>query len=141
MTRRPFDFEPYLQAQDSVYPDVLAQLRNGRKTGHWMWFVFPQLAGLGHSATSRFYGLKDVQEARAYLAQAVLGTRLLECAKLVAATQSRAVIDVFGATDALKLRSSATLFSIAAPDTQVFREILDIFYAGQPDPLTVAVSQ
>ncbi|MBU1358931.1 MAG: DUF1810 domain-containing protein [Gammaproteobacteria bacterium] len=96
MTRQPLDFGPFLEAQDSVYEDVLAELRNGRKTSHWIWFVFPQLAALGRSSTARFYGLADVAEAEAYLDHPVLGARLRECSDLVLAVVGRTAHDFFG---------------------------------------------
>ena len=130
------DLERFVAAQDRVYPGVVAELRAGRKTGHWMWFVFPQVAGLGQSEMSRLYAIASLDEARAYLDHPVLGPRLRECAALVLATQGRSAEDIFGGIDAIKLRSSMTLFHRAAPDEAVFREVLDRFFDGVADPAT-----
>ena len=133
-----FDLERFVAAQEHVYDGVVAELRAGRKTGHWMWFVFPQVAGLGQSEMSRFYAIGSLDEARAYLAHPVLGPRLRECASLVLATQDRSAEAIFGGIDAVKLRSSMTLFLRAAPDEAGFRDVLDRFYAGAEDPATIA---
>ncbi len=130
------DLDRFVAAQADLYDHVLAELRRGRKTGHWMWFVFPQIAGLGRSPTSRHYAITSLDEAREYLAHPVLGPRLRECASIVAATQGRTADDIFGDIDATKLRSSMTLFHRADPDEPVFREVLDRFFGGRPDPRT-----
>jgi len=130
------DLERFVAAQQDVYPGVVAELRAGRKTGHWMWFVFPQVAGLGQSEMSRFYAIGSLDEAAAYLAHPVLGPRLLECAGLVLATRGRSAEDIFGGIDAVKLRSSMTLFHRAAPDQAVFGAVLDRFFGGVADPVT-----
>lgn len=127
------DLERFVVAQEHVQPSVLDELRAGRKTGHWMWFVFPQLAGLGHSEMARFYALGSLDEARTYLAHPVLGSRLREAAGVVAATTGRTAVEIFGPVDALKLCSSMTLFHRAAPDEPVFREVLTRFYSGVAD--------
>jgi uncharacterized protein (DUF1810 family) len=132
-----YDLERFVAAQDSVIDRVRAELRRGRKTSHWMWFVFPQLAGLGSSSTARTYALSGLDEARAYLAHPVLGPRLRECAELVAAVQDRSASEIFGYPDDLKLRSSMTLFARAAPDTAVFTEVLDRFFDGEHDRRTL----
>ena len=129
----------FVAAQDPVYPTVLNELRNGRKTSHWMWFIFPQVAGLGRSDLSRLYAIASVWEAREYLAHPVLGLRLRECAGLVLATSDRTAVDIFGPIDATKLRSSMTLFHRAAPDEPVFREVLDRYFDGAADPMTEAL--
>jgi uncharacterized protein (DUF1810 family) len=131
-----FDLERFLTAQQHVYPGVLAELRAGRKTGHWMWFVFPQVAGLGRSDLSRFYAIASLDEARAYLDHPVLGPRLRECAGIVLATEGRSAEDIFGGIDAVKLRSSMTLFHRAEPREPVFREVLDRCFGGVADPGT-----
>ena len=131
-----YDLERFVAAQDSVYPGVVAELRAGRKTGHWMWFVFPQVAGLGLSEMSRFYAIGSLDEARAYLAHPVLGPRLLECARTVLATEGRSAAAIFGSIDAVKLRSSMTLFHRAAPDEPVFSAVLDRYFEGVTDPAT-----
>ncbi|HEY5436120.1 MAG TPA: DUF1810 domain-containing protein [Candidatus Limnocylindrales bacterium] len=131
------DLDRFVLAQrPPVYDDVLAELRRGQKTGHWIWFIFPQVAGLGRSEMSRYYAIASLEEARAYLAHPVLGPRLRECAGIVAAMTGRTAEQVFGPVDAVKVRSCMTLFHRAAPDEAVFREVLDRFYGGMPDPAT-----
>jgi len=131
-----YDLERFVAAQQGGYRGVVAELRAGRKTGHWMWFVFPQIAGLGMSELSRFYAIASLDEARAYLEHPVLGPRLRECAALVLGTRERSAEDIFGGIDAIKLRSSMTLFHRAAPDEAVFLDVLDRFFDGVPDPAT-----
>jgi uncharacterized protein (DUF1810 family) len=130
------DLDRFVEAQERVYANVLDELRQGRKTSHWMWFVFPQLAGLGRSEASRYYAIRSLVEARAYLAHALLGARLRECARLVADVTAGSAEEMFGSIDALKLRSSVTLFHRAAPDERVFADVLDRFFGGTPDPAT-----
>lgn len=128
----------FVSAQARVYDDALAELRRGRKTSHWMWFVFPQLAGLGRSETARFYAIRDKAEARAYLAHPILGPRLVEAtAAMLAAPGSAETI--LGGIDALKLRSSMTLFAAAADDPTPFVAALDRFFTGQRDDATLAL--
>ena len=131
-----YDLERFVAAQDRVYHGVVAELRAGRKTGHWMWFVFPQIAGLGRSEMSRDYAIASLDEARAYLDHPVLGSRLRECAAIVLATKGRSAEDIFGGIDAVKLRSSMTLFHRAAPDEGLFAAVLDRFFGGAADPAT-----
>lgn len=132
-----FDLQRFVDAQAGVYAGVLDELRRGRKVGHWIWFVFPQIAGLGRSETSRFYAIASLGEARAYVAHPVLGPRLRECAELLLAAQSgRTAAEILGELDALKVRSSMTLFHRAAPDDQVFAAVLSRFYDGRTDPTT-----
>ena len=131
-----YDLERFVAAQDSSYPGVVAELRAGHKTGHWMWFVFPQVAGLGRSELSRFYAIGSLDEARAYLAHPVLGPRLRECAGIVVATAGSSPEEIFGGIDAVKLRSSMTLFHRAAPDEPVFGQVIDRYFGGVPDPAT-----
>jgi uncharacterized protein (DUF1810 family) len=126
----------FLDAQDRVWPDVLAELRAGRKTSHWMWFVFPQIAGLGTSPTSVHYAIADADEARAYLEHPVLGDRLRECAEVLLGLKDRSARAVFGDVDALKLRSSMTLFSRVADDA-LFQAVLDRYFEGRPDRATL----
>jgi uncharacterized protein (DUF1810 family) len=133
----PFDLRRFVDAQDRVYDTVLAELRNGAKRSHWIWFVFPQLRGLGRSATAQRYGISSLDEARAYVAHSVLGPRLRECTGLVAAIDGRSVDEIFGWPDNLKVRSSMTLFAHATDDNTGFRAVLDKFYDGQEDPATV----
>jgi uncharacterized protein (DUF1810 family) len=132
----PYNLARFLTAQAGSYPAAVAELRAGRKTSHWMWFVFPQLAGLGRSTTARFYGISSLDEARAYLADDLLGARLRETAGLIAATTGRTAEEIFGAIDALKLRSSMTLFHRADPDEPTFRAVLDRYYDARTDPAT-----
>ncbi len=133
----PFDLRRFVDAQGRVYDTVLAELRSGAKRSHWIWFVFPQLRGLGHSATAQHYGISSIEEARAYLAHPVLGPRLRECTRLVAASDGRSADQIFGWPDNLKVRSSMTLFSHATSDNADFRAVLDKLYAGEDDPATV----
>jgi uncharacterized protein (DUF1810 family) len=124
------------QDRDSTYDRVLEELRLGAKRSHWMWFVFPQIEGLGQSRTSRHYAISGLPEARAYLRHRVLGPRLIECTDLVATTPAVDATDIFGEIDALKLRSSMTLFMRAAPDEALFPRVLDHYFDGLPDPAT-----
>ena len=132
-----YDLERFVDAQAGTYETALAELRDGSKRSHWMWFVFPQVAGLGSSSTARHYAISSLDEARAYLAHPVLGPRLRECAELAAAVENGGAADVFGYPDDLKLRSSMTLFARAAPDTPVFTAVLDRYFDGEPDPATL----
>lgn len=133
----PFDLERFVTAQNSVYDAVLTELRSGCKRSHWMWFVFPQLAALGRSATAQRYGISGLAEGRAYLAHPVLGRRLRECSRLVAAIDGRSAEEVFGFPDNLKLRSSMTLFAHCGEDRADFDAVLQKFYGGEEDPATV----
>ena len=133
------DLERFVQAQAGVYDRAIDELRRGRKTGHWMWFIFPQVAGLGRSAMSQHYAIASLAEARAYLAHDVLGPRLRESADAVLATTGRTADEILGGIDAVKLRSSMTLFLRAAPDDPTFQDVLDRFYGGLPDPATDAL--
>jgi len=134
----PFDLARFVSAQDEggTYQRVLAELRRGRKAGHWMWFVFPQIDGLGFSPTSRYFGISSLAEARAYLAHPTLGTRLRECAAVVDGLPMTSAVDVFGSIDAVKLRSSMTLFLRADPAEPVFQRLLDHYFDGVPDAQT-----
>ena len=134
----PFDLKRFVDAQAPVYDTVVDELRAGRKRSHWMWFVFPQLRGLGSSPTAVHYGIASLEEARAYLDHDLLGPRLRECVGLVNQVQGRSVEQIFGWPDDLKLRSSMTLFARAADDNQDFLALLDKYYGGEQDPLTVA---
>jgi uncharacterized protein (DUF1810 family) len=134
----PYDLGRFVTAQDAggTYGQATAELRRGRKTGHWMWFVFPQIAGLGQSPTSRRFAISSLGEARAYLAHPVLGPRLVECAGIVAQAQDRTAEQIFGELDAQKLHSSVTLFLRADPGAPVFARVLDRYFDGLPDPAT-----
>jgi uncharacterized protein (DUF1810 family) len=127
----------FVIAQAPVYAAVLGELGVVRKRSHWMWFVFPQIAGLGHSATARFYALANAAEARDYLTHPVLGERLRRCTDLVLAVRDRSAHDIFGSPDDLKFRSSMTLFAHVAPDGKLFAQALDAYFAGEPDHLTL----
>lgn len=131
------NLDRFIAAQEAVYDDVLGELRAGRKTSHWMWFIFPQLQGLGRSDTARFYGIAALDEARAYLDHPLLGARLRECTALVNAHAGTPIDMILGHVDALKLRSSMTLFSVVAPHEGLFRDALHTFYGGQPDQATL----
>ena len=133
------DLARFVEAQDAegTYSRALAELRAGRKRSHWVWFVFPQLAGLGRSATARHYALADVDEARAYVAHPVLGSRLRECCRALLDQPHTDRAAVLGEVDAMKLRSSMTLFSAADPGEPSYRAVLDRFYGGEDDPATV----
>ena len=126
----------FVDAQDGVYERALGELRAARKTSHWMWFVFPQITGLGFSAMAQRYAIGSLAEARDYLAHPILGARLRECAEVVADTDGRSAEQIFGAIDAVKLRSSMTLFHRAAPDEPVFARVLDKYFDATPDPAT-----
>jgi uncharacterized protein (DUF1810 family) len=134
----PYDLRRFVAAQDAggTYEQAVAELRRGRKTSHWMWFVFPQIAGLGHSPAARMYAVSSLLEARAYLAHPVLGPRLIESATVVAQTRGRTAEQIFGGIDALKLRSCATLFLRADPEEPVFGQVLARYFDGLPDPAT-----
>jgi uncharacterized protein (DUF1810 family) len=132
----PFALERFVAAQRTVYDDVVDELRRGRKTSHWIWFIFPQVAGLGQSAMSRRYAIGSVAEARAYLEHPILGPRLRESAALLLETRGSTAEAILGPIDARKVRSSMTLFDRAAPDEPVFADVLNRFYDGVPDPAT-----
>lgn len=135
----PHHLERFLAAQEPVTGQVLDELRAGRKQTHWMWFVFPQLQGLGSSSMAQIFGIASLEEARAYLAHPVLGPRLRECCTLMLRVPQRSAHDILGSPDDLKFRSCVTLFALADPSEAVFRQCLDRFYASQPDPRTLAL--
>ena len=132
----PFDLERFVRAQDGVYDQALRELRVGDKRSHWMWFVFPQVAGLGHSPMAQRYAISGLAEAHAYLAHPVLGARLVEASQALLELSGRDPVRVLGSTDALKLRSSMTLFETAAPDERVFGEVLERYFGGERDEAT-----
>lgn len=134
----PYNLQRFIDAQDGVYAEAIAEIRAGRKTSHWMWFVFPQLLCLGRSPTAAIYGLASLDEARAYLAHPTLGARLRECALAVVSLAGRSARAVFGTPNDLKLRSSLTLFEAAAPDEPLFGEALAALCDDVRDPLTLA---
>jgi uncharacterized protein (DUF1810 family) len=139
MMADPYDLRRFVDAQEAVYEDVVAELRAGRKRSHWMWFVFPQLRELGRSSTAVHYGIGSRDEAVAYLDHDTLGPRLRECARLVAAVDGGSIEQVMGHVDALKLRSSMTLFANATNDDRDFLDVLERHYGGEPDPMTVGL--
>ena len=131
-----YDLDRFLVEQQHIYAGVLEELRRGRKTGHWIWYIFPQLAGLGRSQMSSDFAIGSLDEARAYLAHPVLGTRLRECAGTLLSIEGRSAEEILGSVDAMKVRSCMTLFHRAAPDEPVFRQVLDRFYGGIADSAT-----
>ena len=133
----PYNLRRFVEAQASVFGRVLAELRVGHKESHWMWFVFPQIRGLGFSATAQHYAISSLPEAAAYLEHPVLGPRLRECTQLVLEVQGRAAEEIFDSPDDMKFRSSMTLFAHATQENQLFLAALEKYYAGQFDPLTL----
>jgi len=134
----PFGLQRFVDAQSQTYDQALAELRAGQKRTHWMWFVFPQVAGLGHSGMAQRFAISGLDEARAYLAHPVLGRRLVESAKALTALDVDDPAAVLGSVDAMKLQSSMTLFALAAPDEPVFREVLDHYFGGELDQGTTS---
>jgi uncharacterized protein (DUF1810 family) len=134
----PYDLERFVGAQNDggTYDDALSELRHGQKSSHWMWFVFPQIAGLGQSPTSRRFAISTLEEAKAYLRHPVLGPRLLECADVLLGTHGRTAEQIFGGIDARKLHSAMTLFQRAAPEQPRFGEVIDRYFDGAPDSAT-----
>jgi uncharacterized protein (DUF1810 family) len=134
----PYDLERFVEAQNhgGTYDDALDELRRGHKSSHWMWFVFPQVAGLGQSPTSRKFAISTLEEAKEYLRHPVLGPRLIESAEVLVNTAGRTAEQIFGGIDAQKLRSSMTLFLRAAPDQPLFERVIDLFFNGSPDSAT-----
>ncbi len=132
----PFQLQRFVDAQNRVYPQVCAELSAGRKQSHWMWFIFPQIKGLGHSALAVMFAISGRREAQAYLKHPVLGPRLRECTALVLAVEGRTIHDIFGAPDDLKFRSCMTLFAEVASDEHLFEDALQKYFAGERDPLT-----
>lgn len=133
----PHNLKRFLEAQNPLYPRVKAELRSGQKTGHWMWFIFPQLRGLGRSPMANEYGISSREEALAYLQHPILGERLRECTRLVHSVEGRSVNEIFGYPDDLKFRSSMTLFANVSPQDQIFKHALEKFFEGEPDRLTL----
>jgi uncharacterized protein (DUF1810 family) len=136
----PYRLTRFVEAQDSggTYQRAVAELRAGRKVSHWMWFIFPQIAGLGLSAMSQRYAISGLAEARAYLEHPVLGPRLVECATILAATDGKSAAEILGSVDAMKLRSSITLYAAAAPGQPAFSAVLTKYFGGSPDQATLA---
>jgi uncharacterized protein (DUF1810 family) len=135
----PFDLQRFEAAQDPQYKSVLEELRTGKKLGHWMWYIFPQLKGLGSSENSIFFGISSRKEAESYLDHPILNHRLKECSRLVVRIADRSIVEIFGATDACKFRSSMSLFARVAQHEQVFNDALQKYFAGEPDQRTLAL--
>ena len=132
----PYNLKRFIDAQESIYPQALAELRNGRKRSHWMWFIFPQVDGLGFSAMSKYYAIQSLAEARQYLEHPLLGNRLRECAQALLALAGHSASDIFGYPDNLKLKSSMTLFEQAAGAESDFAAVLEKYYGGERDQRT-----
>jgi uncharacterized protein (DUF1810 family) len=133
----PFDLKRFVRAQESDYKLALEEIAAGRKRSHWMWYIFPQFAGLGLSSTSRHYAISSLDEARAYLAHPILGPRLSECAAATLTVKGRSAHDIFGSPDDMKLRSSVTLFSLVSPENSVFHRVLEKYFEGKRDEQTL----
>jgi uncharacterized protein (DUF1810 family) len=133
----PYNLRRFLEAQDGVIDDVLAELRAGQKRSHWMWFIFPQIRGLGHSPIAQEFAISSLQEAQAYLQHPVLGARLRECTQLVNAIEGRSISQIFGFPDDLKFRSCITLFAHATSDNRIFHDALVKYFNGERDPATL----
>jgi uncharacterized protein (DUF1810 family) len=132
-----YDLQRFVQAQDTGYDQALSELRAGLKQSHWMWWIFPQLDGLAASPTSKYYSIKSVAEAKAYLAHPMLGPRLVECAEAVLAVEGRSATEILGSPDDLKLRSCATLFAHVSSQGSAFKRVLDKYYRGERDASTL----
>jgi uncharacterized protein (DUF1810 family) len=135
----PPDLTRFITAQDPVYADVLSELRSGQKQSHWMWFIFPQVDGLGHSPTAIRYAIKDANEARRYLKHPILGKRLLECAEILRMIQGRSAAQIFGYPDDLKFRSSLTLFASINDEGSIFHDLIERYFSGPSDDKTVEI--
>jgi uncharacterized protein (DUF1810 family) len=133
----PHNLSRFVEAQQDDYEQALAEIRKGRKSSHWMWYILPQFHGLGFSSMSRRYSIKSVAEAKAYLAHPILGPRLVECAEAALRVEGRSAFDIFGSPDEMKLRSSATLFAVASPAGSVFDRLLDKYFQGKRDDKTL----
>ena len=135
--RDPYLLERFVSPQASIYPQAISELRSGMKTGHWMWFIFPQIRGLGRSPVSLEYAISSREEAVAYLQHPVLGPRLKECTRLVLDVKGRSAEEIFGSPDDMKFRSSMTLFAQVSPDDDIFARALQQYFGGAPDQLTL----
>ena len=136
-----YNLNRFIEAQNRDYDIALAEIRAGKKVSHWMWYIFPQLKGLGRSSTSEYYGLSGIKEAQAYLSDPILKARLIEITDAVIAHKDKSAEEIFGGIDAKKLRSCMTLFSIAAPDIPVFEAVLEQFFDGKPDRNTLRLTK
>lgn len=133
----PYNLQRFVDAQSPVFERVISELRQGRKRGHWMWFIFPQISGLGHSAMAARFAISSRQEAEAYLDHPILGPRLRECTRLLTLVEGRTIQEILGYPDDLKFRSSLTLFARVTPDDRIFQDALDKFYGGGYDAMTL----
>ena len=138
-TKDAYNLKRFVEAQEGIYGQALRELRNGQKESHWMWFIFPQIDGLGSSSTARHYAIKSLEEARAYLAHPVLGTRLKECCEAILAIRGRTASEIFDFPDDLKLRSSMTLFAVAEKGDSLFSRVLDKYFGGKMDERTLQI--
>ncbi|GIX05110.1 MAG: hypothetical protein KatS3mg114_0979 [Planctomycetaceae bacterium] len=136
MDHDPFRLQRFVEAQQTSYERALQELQAGQKRSHWMWYIFPQLAGLGWSPTSRYYGIQSAEEARAYLQHPILGPRLETCCRVLLTLSGRTAHEIFGWPDVLKLRSCMTLFAAVAGQDSLFQHVLQRYYAGEADPKT-----
>ena len=134
-----FNLTRFLSAQQSIYPQVIKELRNGKKTSHWMWLIFPQIEGLGHSATAKYYSIKSIEEAKKYIEHPILGVRLLECSNILLNINSKTADDIFGYPDNLKLKSCMTLFNVIAPEQKVFADVLKKYFDEEHDQKTLDI--
>jgi uncharacterized protein (DUF1810 family) len=141
MSHDPFNLQRFVDAQNQEFESVLIELRNGVKIGHWIWYIFPQLAGLGKSWNSNYFGISSRAEAEAYLKHPILGQRLRDCTAIVNSLQGCSINAIFGGIDSVKFRSSMTLFSEIAPDRQIFEQALEKYFSGKADPLTLEILQ
>jgi uncharacterized protein (DUF1810 family) len=135
----PFKLERFVTAQDEIFPQVLAELSAGEKRSHWIWFIFPQMKGLGRSLLATYYGIGSLKEAVAYTRHPLLGPRLVQCTQLVNHVEGRTLYEIFGSPDDMKFHSSMTLFARAAPENPVFQEALKKYFNGKPDALTLTL--
>ena len=133
----PHKLSRFVEAQENDYDQALSEIRSGRKQSHWMWYIFPQFDGLGFSSTSKFYSIKSIAEAKAYLSHPILGPRLLECTESALAVSGRTASEIFGSPDDMKLKSCATLFATISPADSVFHKLLDKYFQGQRDDKTL----
>jgi uncharacterized protein (DUF1810 family) len=131
----------FLSAQQNIYPKVIIELRNGKKTSHWMWFIFPQIEGLGQSSTAKYYSIKSIDETKQYLAHPILGKRLLECSSILLNINGKTVEEILGYPDNLKLKSCITLFKFVYPENKIFTDVLNKYFADEEDYRTISILQ
>src|SRR5438045_1981844 len=141
MLRNDFALNRFMEVQQPIYPQVLSELRKGKKTTHWMWFIFPQIEGLGHSSTAKYYSIKTIEEAKEYISHPILGKRLLECTNTILKIENKTVDEIFGYPDNLKLKSSMTLFNFVSPKHKEFADVLKKYFDNEQDELTISILQ